>query len=271
VTEGEECIRLLSTDKEGSAVCVVQGETEMTCFPLYDLEDDSFAVHRITLPTGVSRIILQDDSSSVWSNTPAFCALTESGDLHCADQGQPLLKREDVTNCSDVAVTDGNAVCAICDGQLTCPELFEEENGSSIDAADAQFYSLREDGIHHGGYNKLTVPGQFQSFTLDQEAAICTIDTAGEARCSAYPYEEHVMLKGIFSSITTGNYPNVCALKPGGGAECWNLEIDELIPVPAELWTDISSTSGGSCGLSIDGRVRCWDHNGLPIVVFAAR
>lgn len=259
---GAPCARIVVTDKESNAVCIVTGERSLHCFPTWLGNIGTTPTFEAELPDDIVRVVPMGDGAQVTSME--ICALTAQGALYCRSGGDEFVQVKE-SGCTDVAVTDDPIICALCDGATSCDDTSALEGEIAVDAADNFVYRLTEEGVYQGALEDPVLVGSFVDIAANHDGAVCGLTETGGLDCTADVRTIHAQADGPFAAVSMGQWPHVCGVDAQGRGTCFNMLTEEEVPLPNKTWVSISSSTIDSCGLTVQGQVLCWTLEGDPI------
>ena len=260
--DGTDCVRLLTSDKEGGLVCVVRGERQLVCAGGFVTWSQTLEFP-IELPAFPTKVSLPDDSTGTGPEI-AFCAINEEGGLFCSAGITPL----GGTDCSDVSLSDASRACSICQGTLECPNLSAVASTKQVVVVDGSAFWLDDEGEVHWPFSPEPVlPGKFVFFFLDDFQVPCGIREDGDLICALDSgATDFVTVPGPFVDGAGLIGDARCMIDPGGRATCFTIEDGDVVPAfaPSDAdFTHVTGTQGTFCALTQRGTVVCWNGEGL--------
>jgi len=261
---GEQCARLLASDKEVGLFCVVRGERDLVCggTPV-EFRDD--LVFPMELDHVVRQLRLPDDATS-FADPTTHCFIDDDGSVGCT---APELVPVGTAPCSDVSITDGHVVCTVCNGELQCPNRdLVVDDVKAVIGSDAMPFWLDDAGeIHWPITEEPFVSGTYVSFFMDDNQVPCGIEADGDFGCAPDAAGgAAIEVAGPFVRGTAAGLHYLCAITPQGTIDCFQLEDGAKAPrysPPGDGFTQIASSQLRFCALDALGSVTCWDHVGL--------
>jgi hypothetical protein len=257
--EGKPCARLIASDKESSTVCVVRGATELQCWPTWS------GIQSGVVPAETLEVLLRDDSAAQENELGRACLRTGATAYSCFGNA----------DCSRVTVGD-NAVCAICDGQLTCKgdvtlPAFPADPPIDITITDSTLFSLGAAGVSAYDWAPLLPDfwrGSPRDLRVDHYMAGCIVSTSNELACW-----ESLSQPPLLASAWTGfrkfvpmTLPRACMLDAQGKVGCGDVFVGMAPPLfDVANVVDLVASSSLACALTREGRVHCWDAEGAAL------
>jgi len=273
--QGQDCARLITSDKEAGFICIIRAEDELICVGAA-AEWSEELTFPMQLPGFAVQLRLPDDSTHATQDL-AYCFIDDAGAIHCVDAStQGALTAPSGSDCTDLSITDGPAVCGLCAGTLTCAGNLGSLSLDELNVADAQAIGLSDTtqliwldsaGEIHGRFEEeVHLSGTYTSFFLDDDARVCGIEPDGDLVCAVGDASATVEVPGPFLRGSAGSNDLRCAVTVSGAVSCFAISDAHLTPSfspEGSVFMDVAVSMDRACALTQRGSVVCWDREGL--------
>lgn len=259
---GQECLRLLTIDRESGMMCAVRGADALVCVAgEYDWTEPRWGT--FPLPEAPVDFSLGENTPT-GDELPASCWINLAGELKCHLDPDEVL----AVDCAQVEVGSLPDKAAFCGGTWVS-DLPLPDPGSvdSFTLSDVVVVWLDDAGHLHSSFPDDTLPaGSFVDVVLSDLNALCAIRSDGTLVCVDDERTGPFEATGDFVQVG-GSGDNVkCALAANGTISCFAMDetgFSAAYSPPGDTFVSVVSGRNESCALTQAGTAVCWNEEGL--------